>query len=69
MADKWGGSKNVFDSEFEGECKKQKHPTKEKEHKHLIICNREFKSLKQVIERKAWLPRQQDKDKLIRRRC
>ena len=28
-----------------------------------------FKSLKQVIERKAWLPRQQDKDKLIRRRC
>ena len=51
----------TFHSEFEGECKKKKKkkkPTKEKEHKNFIILNREFKRLKQVLERKARLLRQ-----------
>ena len=66
MADEW---RETNHAEFEEERKKQRHPTKEKEHKHLIIRNREFKSVNQVLERKARLLWQQDKDKLIRRRC
>ena len=38
--------------------KEKKKPTKEKEHKNFIILNREFKRLKQVLERKARLLRQ-----------
>ena len=66
MADEW---RETNHAKFEEERKKQRHPTKEKEHKHLIFRNREFKSVNQVLERKARLLWQQDKDKLIRRRC
>ena len=41
MADEW---RETNHAKFEEERKKQRHPTKEKEHKHLIIRNREFKA-------------------------
>ena len=59
IADKWKESNNVpFRVWRRMQKKKKKKPSKEKEHKNFIILNREFKRLKQVLERKARLLRQ-----------